>query len=439
MSTVDRVDSLSSVNSVMRTIGHFFAWRRIWMTLCLLLAADAVAGTLSNYDLTNLREVAALAGLASILIGLTSFLNAAEQRLNQAQLADGRRSNANVDVHVSAFAIVVGFCSFAVNPKNGWFVLAPFFLLYVRRVWQAECQVLPQHPPRWFTMLQLVSYNSDRNADECAGLKAKGLTSRRVHPWRARMPGRLTQHDKLLLRSRRYAPMLMFPLIGLALIGFDWPFDSYEFHQIWEMYCLALSFLGLAIRAAAGGNALHDGLQAQSVARRVRPLNTSGMYSIVRHPRYVGDFFIGLGIVLVPFVVWLPLVYSAAFCLYYARVINVDEKLLRAKAGSSFDRWASNTPAYFFRIRKWRPSEYPFSFRSFLLREHKGIILIIAMHSSIEWGEHWILEQRILTEAFWILLVAFGFAIYVYAKVLERYSPSLNAATRKLRATGANP
>ena len=57
-------------------------------------------------------------------------------------------------------------------------------------------------------------------------------------------------------------------------------------------------------------------------------------------------------------------------------------------------------------------------------------MLIIALHSSIEWGEHWILEQRILTEVFWILLVAMGFAIYITAKVLERHSPALNATTR---------
>jgi hypothetical protein len=132
----------------------------------------------------------------------------------------------------------------------------------------------------------------------------------------------------------------------------------------------------------------------------------------------------------VPFAWWLPLVYSLAFYLYYARVKNVDEKLIRAQAGSSFDRWAAVTPQYFPRIGNWRPSEYPFSFRSFLLREHKGIMLIIALHSSIEWGEHWILEQRILTEAFWILLVASGLAIYVAAKVLERFSPALTATSR---------
>ena len=95
--------------------------------------------------------------------------------------------------------------------------------------------------------------------------------------------------------------------------------------------CIAwlFHFLGWLIRAAAGCNTLRDRLQAQSVTKSRSPLNTSGMYSVVRHPRYVGDFFIGLGVVLVPFVVWLPLVYSVAFCLYYTRVMNVDEKLLR--------------------------------------------------------------------------------------------------------------
>ena len=56
--------------------------------------------------------------------------------------------------------------------------------------------------------------------------------------------------------------------------------------------------------------------------------------------------------------------------------------------------------------------------------------LIIALLSSIEWGEHWILEQRILTEAFWILLVAMGFGIYITAKVRERHGPTLNTVVR---------
>jgi protein-S-isoprenylcysteine O-methyltransferase Ste14 len=400
------------------------------MTLCLLLAADAMAGTLSKYDFTDVREIAALAGLVSILLGLTSFLNAAEQWFAKSQRPDGRHGNPGVDVYLSGVAIALGFCLFAVNPKNGWFVLAPFLLLYVRRVWHAEYQDSRAFPSRWHTILQLVSRGNDRPAAEGADRTASGLMSRRYVRWRVRIPGRLSRHEKLLLRSRRYVPMLMFPLIGLALIGFNWPYGSYEFHQIWEMYCLALSFLGLAIRAATGGNALCDGLRAHSVTKCRTPLNTSGMYSVVRHPHYVGDFFIGLGVVLVPFALWLPLVYFVAFCLYYARVMHVDEKLLRAKVGSSFDRWASVTPAYFPRIGKWRPSEYPFSFRSFLLREHKGIMLIIALHSSIEWGEHWILEQRILTEAFWILLVAIGLATYITAKVLERQSAALHATTR---------
>jgi protein-S-isoprenylcysteine O-methyltransferase Ste14 len=221
----------------------------------------------------------------------------------------------------------------------------------------------------------------------------------------------------------------MFPLMGIALIRFQWPLGSFEFHQVWELYCLALSFLGLGIRAVAG-HALREKYAGQTGRKLGGSLNTSGMYSIVRHPRYLGDFLIGLGVVLVPFAWWPPLIYSIAFYVYYTRVMNVDEKLLRAQAGSSFDRWAEVTPACVPQIRKWRPSEYPFSFRSFLEREHKGILLIIALHASIEWLEHWILEQRILTEAFWILLVAAGLAIYVAAKVLERYSPALSTTTR---------
>ena len=143
------------------------------MTLCLLLAADAVAGTASKYDFTNLREIAALVGLVSVLLGLTSFLNAAEHRFNQTQLPDRQRGNPNVDFYLSGFAIVVGFCLFAVSPKNGWFILAPFFLLYVRRVWQAECQVrgIIRHAgTRFFGSCPMVA----------TGLQLKSQAARRV-------------------------------------------------------------------------------------------------------------------------------------------------------------------------------------------------------------------------------------------------------------------
>src|SRR5687768_15956155 len=137
MSTVDRVDSLSYASSVVRTLAHFVALRRIWMTLCLLLAADAVLGTLARYDFTNVREIGALMGLVSVLVGLFSFINAAEERLVQNHRPE-RRGDPSVEVYLAGFATVLGFCLFAVYPKNGWFVLAPFFLLYVRRVWLTE-------------------------------------------------------------------------------------------------------------------------------------------------------------------------------------------------------------------------------------------------------------------------------------------------------------
>jgi protein-S-isoprenylcysteine O-methyltransferase Ste14 len=424
----DRAESLTYASSAIGTLAHFLALRRIWMTLCLLLAADAMAGTLSKYDLTNLQEIMTFVGLVAILFGLTYFLNAVEQLFSQTQLANKRRDNAMFAVYVAGFATVLGFCLFAVHPKNGWFVLAPFFLLYVRRVWQAERQLSQHSPRRWQTIRQFLSLRNDQMDAVDSGGNAHGPTSRRNFRWRVPVPGRLSRHEKWLLRSRRYVPLLMFPLMGIALIRFQWPLGSFEFHQVWEMYCLALSFLGLGIRAVAG-NALREKLQRQAGRNLGASLNTSGMYSIVRHPRYLGDFFIGLGVVLVPFAWWLPLVYSVAFYVYYTRVMNVDEKLMRAKAGNHFDRWAAVTPACLPQIRKWRPSEYPFSFRSFLQREHKGILLIIALHASIEWLEHWILEQRILTEAFWILLVATGLAIYVAAKILDRFSPTLSTST----------
>jgi len=405
---------------------------RISLTVLLAVAVDQLGGRVLQHNLANVHDTKAILGLAFVLAGLTLLSFAAGSLQNQIQrTVNGAITFVRDLRYVGLFASMLGLCMLTDDPKNIWLLLGPFILLDLVRVqredgntsrpfgsqWQSYARPVASATLSW---LNAVTNITKRQAYRVTSIAAGPQTLR---------PSKASHQGDWLLRFRSYAPILIVPVVALAVIGYNWPFDSLEFHEVWEIRCLLLSFVGLAIRIFATGH-MPQASSDWSSRRETTLLNTSGIYSIVRHPRYLGDYFIGLGAVLIPFVWWLPVVYSLAFCLYYKRIITIEDEGLRRKFGGSFDQWAAVTPAFIPRLAQWRPARYPFSFRAALTRERTGLILVIALHSSIEWLEHWVLERRVLLEVFWIVLTLIGLAAFILLRQLEKQSRVLGVPAR---------
>jgi hypothetical protein len=199
-----------------------------------------------------------------------------------------------------------------------------------------------------------------------------------------------------------------------------------EFHEVWEIRCLLLSFEGVAIRMLAAGQVANVVPGLGNARSDAQPFITQGVFSVVRYPRYLGDYVIGLGVVLIPFVWWIPVIYSLAFAFYYKRIISIEDEQRRSKYGTAFEHWAARTPAIIPRLSCWRPATRAFSFRAALRHEHASLFVAIALHSSIEWLEHLILERRVMLEMFWLVLAVAGLAVYLILLLLEKHTHLLN-------------
>jgi protein-S-isoprenylcysteine O-methyltransferase Ste14 len=68
-------------------------------------------------------------------------------------------------------------------------------------------------------------------------------------------------------------------------------------------------------------------------------LNTTGMYSIVRNPLYLGNFIIVLGILLFVQVWWIVVIGIVGFWFFYERIVFTEEGFLRRKFGTVFLEW----------------------------------------------------------------------------------------------------
>ena len=233
-----------------------------------------------------------------------------------------------------------------------------------------------------------------------------------------------------LFRWRSYLPLAFLALIGVAFLYFDWPMNSYMFHEVWSYACFGVSVLGVVIRVLTVGHT-PAGTSGRNARRQIaETLNTSGMYSIVRHPLYLGNFLIGLGISFVLFVWWLPVIYTLLFWVYYERIMFAEEAFLRHKFGEPYQQWASMTPAFLPRFTNWRRADLPFSFRNALRREYTAVMVVILGHTGLEIVEHLIMDHRLVWETFWGLLLFGGLAMYVVLRMLKRQTQMLDVPGR---------
>jgi hypothetical protein len=92
---------------------------------------------------------------------------------------------------------------------------------------------------------------------------------------------------------------------------------------------------------------LGAGLHVWSKGCLVRnwPLTTCGPYRIARHPFYLANLLIDIGICLISGNLWVLCLYILAFLLIYVPTIRMEEKSLKEVHGDEFVRYAREVPA----------------------------------------------------------------------------------------------
>jgi protein-S-isoprenylcysteine O-methyltransferase Ste14 len=114
-----------------------------------------------------------------------------------------------------------------------------------------------------------------------------------------------------------------------------------------------VSLLGLLLRAVAAGSILKD-----------EKLADGGVYGRLRHPLYVGSFFLGLGLSVAAGQWWFPLIFSALFGWTYSLTVRAEERELELRFGEVFRIYRAQVPAYFPRFRFYHTGEPSPGFRA---------------------------------------------------------------------------
>ena len=242
----------------------------------------------------------------------------------------------------------------------------------------------------------------------------------------------IQKQGEFLFRWRSYLPLLALPIFLVALKNSGAVERAYgtTAASIWQIYCIAISFCGLAIRCLVAGSVPRGTSGRNTMGQLADALNTTGMYSLTRNPLYLGNFVIVLGLLLFIQVWWLLLVAVLGFLSYYALIIFAEEEFLREKFKQTFLDWAKKTPAFLPRFKNWKKPALPFSWKTMLRREHSTLISTIAAFTFIHFLADLFTYGKIRLEAGWIIFFLAGLATYFSLLILKKKTKILDVAGR---------
>jgi len=172
-------------------------------------------------------------------------------------------------------------------------------------------------------------------------------------------------------KYRGQIPVLFF-LLAFFLMHY-FPAQNKWLDQSNTLIAVSLVILGHLIRAlAVGKRAAHTSGRNRD-EQVAEALNSTGIYSMVRHPLYLGNITTYMGWVVFTGIDWLIPAMLIGFLFYYRFIIYAEEQFLTRKFGQDYLDWKSATPLLLPAFWKFRANPQPFSFKTVLENEYSGI------------------------------------------------------------------
>lgn len=205
------------------------------------------------------------------------------------------------------------------------------------------------------------------------------------------------ESGNFFFKYRGQIPVILFVLAVPVIALTDFSNIPRNIQQVITWVSIVMSVAGFLIRAWTIGTTPKGTSGRNTSGQVAEALNKDGIYSMVRHPLYLGNWLMWSGIVLFTFNLWFFITVSLAYWLYYERIMFAEERFLERKFGQPYLDWAAGVPAFIPAIGKYRKSDIPFSLISVLRREYSGILATVAGFAFVDYLRAYFISNEILT------------------------------------------
>ena len=229
----------------------------------------------------------------------------------------------------------------------------------------------------------------------------------------------LERSGNWLFRRRSWLPVV-FIAAGIAALYLT-NRQAIIFNLTPELLFLGVSLLGEAVRVYTVGHAAKNTSGRNTVAGQIADeLNTTGIYSLVRHPLYIGNFLMWLGPVLFVRSPVFLIIFILVYWLYYERIIFAEEQFLRKKFGDAYDIYSEKVRAVLPRFKGFVKPSLPFSLKSVLKRGYNSFVNIFLIFTLLDLFRNYFLSERIYLTPMWIYMTVPTLIIWLVIRLMHK-------------------
>lgn len=231
------------------------------------------------------------------------------------------------------------------------------------------------------------------------------------------------EQGNYLFRYRGTLPLIFLVLGIFALIDTQTNLLNIAGKINWDcymLYCIAVCFIGLGIRIFTVGHAAKNTSGRNTKGQVADEVNVSGIYSMVRHPLYVGNFFMWLGVAMLSMNLWFLFAFVFIYWVYYEKIMYAEEQFLRKKFGSAYTEWAARTPAFVPKFSGYIPPQMPFDMKKILRQEKNGFFAIFLVTYVFATVKSLVEKEGFITDGWLFYATIASGIIYFVLKLLKR-------------------
>lgn len=229
----------------------------------------------------------------------------------------------------------------------------------------------------------------------------------------------LEQSGNWLFKRRSWLPVVL--IAAGILTMYLTNRQAILFDDIEELIFLGVSLLGETIRICTVGFAPRNTSGRNTAAGQIADeLNTTGIYSQLRHPLYLGNFLMWLGPVLFIRSVVFVIIFVLVYWLYYERIIFAEEQFLRRKFGEVYDKWSELVKAFIPRFKGFVKPSMSFSFKNVLKREYNSFVNIFLIFVLLDLFRNYFLSERIFLTTMWIYISIPAGIIWIIIRIIYK-------------------
>jgi protein-S-isoprenylcysteine O-methyltransferase Ste14 len=228
---------------------------------------------------------------------------------------------------------------------------------------------------------------------------------------------------EVLFRWRSYLPLALVPLLVWAILGFQIQIETRAADWAWEIGCFLLALAGVGLRVWTVGTAARGTSGRSTRRRQARSLNTTGPYSLIRHPLYVANVVIALGLSLFPHAWLAPPIVAVLGVAYYTCIARYEEAYLRERFGEEFIAWAVRVRSTIPRFSAYVPASRPLDWAAVARREFYALALVLVAPVVLDAIEESYDSQRLVLDPLWVGVALVGIVQFVVLRFLKKRSP----------------